>query len=91
MAINYDFRYLSPEERNAYQQELLRLLETRNESLCKKWGISRAERCSDLKLVLGDFSGPSGASLKEGMEHEFYLAGRELLDLISRARREVQA
>ena len=79
-----EFRYLSPEERQAYQHELLRLLEVRNESLAKRWGQDRADRCKSLNVAVGDFRGPGVAHLPEGMEHEFYLAGRELIAAIHR-------
>jgi|LauGreDrversion4_2_1035121.scaffolds.fasta_scaffold32141_1 hypothetical protein len=80
-----EYRYLSPEDRAAYQRELLRLLSTRNESLAKRWGVDRADRCTALKTALGDFRGVSLSGLREGMEHEFYLAGQELLSTIHKA------
>lgn len=81
----FTFRYLSPEERQAYQRELLRILETRNESLAKRWGVDRADRCTALKTTLGDFRGVSPAHLREETEHEFYLAGQELLSALRKA------
>lgn len=78
------YRYLSPEERLSYQRELLRLLEVRNESLAKRMGSERADARTSLNTVIGDFGGPSVSHLREGMEHEFYLAGRELIGRIRR-------
>lgn len=80
----FDFRLLSPEDRADCQRELLRLLDTRNESLSQRWGADRADRCTTLKITLGDFTGMAPGTLQEAMAHEFYLAGRELLDRISR-------
>jgi hypothetical protein len=83
-----EYRYLSPEDRAAYQRELLHLLSTRNESLAKRWGVDRADRCFALKATLGDFRGVSLGGFREVTEHEFYLAGQELLAAI---RKEVKA
>jgi len=83
--VTFTYRYLSPEDRAAYQHELLRLLDVRNESLAKRWGADRADRCTALKTTLGDFRGAALGTLREGMEHEFYLAGQELLSTIHKA------
>ena len=84
--MNTECRYLSPEDRADYQRELLRLLSTRNESLAKRWGADRADRCFALKAVAGDteearaFS-PFSTGERE-IEVEFLLAGQELLSAI---------
>ena len=73
----FTIRYLSPEERQAYQLELLRILETHNASPRKRWGIGRADRCRALDSMLGDLRGPSLAQLCKAMEKEFYRASGE--------------
>jgi len=84
----FAFRYLSPDDRRAYKDELLHLLQTRNESLAKRWGIDRANRCLALKLALEDFNDDRVTCIRglmeQEMEREFYLAGLELLDAISK-------
>jgi len=78
----FTYRYLSPEERQAYKAELLRLFWTRNESLAKRWGVDRADRSAAMNTAIGEFRGCSVSHLRDGMEQEFYLAGMELLDSI---------
>ena len=80
------YRYLSPADRLVYQEELLRQLEVRNESLAKRMGQERADARFSLNTTIEHFGGCSLAHLREDMEHEFYLAGQELLDLFIRAR-----
>ena len=73
------YRYLSPEDRLAYQWELLRLMETRNESLSNRIGAERADTRFSLNTTVEAFGGESLPHLREGMEREFYLAGQELI------------
>lgn len=76
---NYTFRHLSPEGRQAYQRELLRILGTRNASPKKRGGVGRADRCTALKTGVGDLRGQSLEQLCKEMEKDFFMAGRELL------------
>jgi len=73
------YRYLSPEDRLAYQRELLRLMDVRNESLSNRIGAERADARFSLNTTVEAFGGESLPHLREGMQHEFYLAGQELI------------
>jgi len=77
--MNYAYRYISPEDAAAYQRELLRVLDTRNESLSLKVGKKRADARFSLNTAAEQFGGVSLAHLREGIAQDYLMAGRQLL------------